>query len=128
MLQFFEGIAFIMLLTLYLAPSVEADARKHPDAFAITVVNIILGWTIVGWFAARAWAHQLRDQQRALRAVKRIRCATGRVTSQKIVDHAKLRGALERRNRLLPFFKLTSSPPSASGCHALRGKVGDSDC
>ncbi|MFX1737879.1 superinfection immunity protein [Paraburkholderia kururiensis] len=98
MLQILEGAAVIAAMSLYLIPSIEADAREHADAFAITMVNILLGWTIVGWFAARAWAHRAEDTQPLLRTAQRIRSAVGRVTSQKIVDHVKLRAALECRD------------------------------
>jgi hypothetical protein len=95
MVQILEGAAVIAALSLYLIPSIEADSRGHRDAFAITMVNVLLGWTIVGWFAARAWAHSRRDERLLLRAAKRVRSAAGRLTTQKIVQHAKLRAALE---------------------------------
>ncbi|WP_233889017.1 superinfection immunity protein [Paraburkholderia flagellata] len=95
MLQILEGASVIAAVALYLIPSIEADAREHKDAFAITVVNILLGWTIVGWFAARAWAHSRDDERRPLRAAKRVLRTAGRATTQKLVQHAKLRTALE---------------------------------
>ncbi|QGZ59760.1 superinfection immunity protein [Paraburkholderia acidiphila] len=97
MLQILEGASVIAALSLYLIPSIEADAREHKDAFAITMVNILLGWTIVGWFAARAWAHSRSDERRLPRAAKRVLRTAGRVTTQKLVQHAKLRTALESR-------------------------------
>ena len=96
MREIFEGAAVIAAMSLYLIPSIEADARGHRDAFAITMVNVLLGWTIVGWFAARAWAHSRRDE-RPLGALKRIRRAAGRATSQKILQHAQSRAAMESR-------------------------------
>jgi hypothetical protein len=97
MFQILKGAVLIAAIALYLIPSIEADARGHRDAFAITVVNILLGWTVVGWFAARAWAHRPQDQRLLQRVAKRIRSSAGRVTSQKIVDHAKVRMAQEYR-------------------------------
>jgi uncharacterized membrane protein YbhN (UPF0104 family) len=97
MLQILEGAAVIAALSLYLIPSIEADARQHRDAFAITLVNVLLGWTVVGWFAARAWARRRHDERLLTRATKRIRIAAGRVTSQKMVDHVELRAALAYR-------------------------------
>ncbi|WP_322092132.1 superinfection immunity protein [Paraburkholderia bannensis] len=99
MLQILEGAAAIAALSLYLIPSIEADARNHSDALAITLVNILLGWTIVGWFAARAWAHRRRDDRRLARAGRKFRSLAGRITSQKIVDHVKLRALQECRNK-----------------------------
>lgn len=93
MLQILEGASVIAAVALYLIPSIEADAREHKDAFAITMVNVLLGWTIVGWFAARAWAHSRSGERRPLR----VRRTAGRVTTQKLMQHAKLRTALESR-------------------------------
>jgi hypothetical protein len=95
MLQILEGAAIIAALSLYLIPSIEADAREHKDAFAITLVNILLGWTVVGWFAARAWAHSRHDIRLLPRSLKRTRRAAGFVTSEKLLQHAKLRTAHE---------------------------------
>jgi hypothetical protein len=97
MFEILKGAAVIAAVVLYMIPSIEADARGHRDAFAITVVNILLGWTIVGWFAARAWAHRRQDQRLLQRAAKRIRSSLGRVTSQKLVEHAKVRTTQECR-------------------------------
>ncbi|HTR11139.1 MAG TPA: superinfection immunity protein [Paraburkholderia sp.] len=99
MLQVFEGAAVIAAVSLYLIPSIEADAREHKDAFAITLVNVLLGWTIVGWFAARAWAHSRRDERLLTRAAKHVRRTAGRVTSQKLVQHVQLRAALACRGK-----------------------------
>lgn len=99
MFQILEAAALIAAMSLYLIPSIEADAYEHRDAFAITMVNILLGWTIVGWFAARAWARRRHDERLLQRAAKRIRSAAGRITSQKIMDHVKLRAALACRNK-----------------------------
>jgi uncharacterized membrane protein YbhN (UPF0104 family) len=99
MFQLLEGAALIAALSLYLIPSIEADARNHSDALAITLVNILLGWTIVGWFAARAWAHRRHDERLLSRAARKFRSTAGRVTSQKIVEHVKLRAIQECRNK-----------------------------
>ncbi|QBQ98852.1 superinfection immunity protein [Paraburkholderia pallida] len=99
MKEILEGAAVIAAMSLYLIPSIEADARGHHDALAITLVNVLLGWTIVGWFAARAWAHSRREE-RLLGAAKKIQRAAGRITSQKIVQHAQWRTAMESRSAL----------------------------
>jgi hypothetical protein len=99
MLQILEGAAVIAAMSLYLIPSIEADARDHKDAFAITVVNILLGWTVVGWFAARAWAHNRHESRLLPRSLIRTRRAAGFVTSHKLVQHAKLGTALERSGK-----------------------------
>ncbi|CAB3787229.1 hypothetical protein LMG28614_02453 [Paraburkholderia ultramafica] len=46
MLTIVEGAVFLGALMLYLAPAIIADAREREDAFAVTMVNILLGWTV----------------------------------------------------------------------------------
>jgi Superinfection immunity protein len=41
---------------LYLLPVIVGVARRVPDIGAVAVVNIALGWTLVGWVAALAMA------------------------------------------------------------------------
>jgi hypothetical protein len=40
----------------YLLPFGVAYSRGHPNAAAIFVLNLFLGWTLVGWVAAFVWA------------------------------------------------------------------------
>lgn len=46
----------LLLLSMYLLPSIVACARGHKDGVSIFVLNIFLGWTLVGWVCALAWA------------------------------------------------------------------------
>jgi hypothetical protein len=44
------------LLVLYFLPSLVAGGRRHPQTQAITVLNLLLGFTILGWVGALVWA------------------------------------------------------------------------
>jgi branched-subunit amino acid transport protein AzlD len=44
------------LLALYLLPFIIAKTRKHRNAAAIGVLNLLLGWTVLGWIGALVWA------------------------------------------------------------------------
>lgn len=46
----------IALFALYFLPYIIARYRKHKDATAISVVNLFLGWTFIGWVVALVWA------------------------------------------------------------------------
>ncbi|HFD81034.1 MAG TPA: superinfection immunity protein [Gammaproteobacteria bacterium] len=48
----FLAIAIIV----YFIPNWIASARKHHNANAIFVTNLLLGWTVIGWIAALIWA------------------------------------------------------------------------
>ena len=40
----------------YLLPVIVAGNRHHPQTGPIAVVNVLLGWTLLGWVVALAWA------------------------------------------------------------------------
>ena len=43
---------------LYLLPTYEAWKRKHSNLTAIALVNIFLGWSVIGWVVAVVWAYK----------------------------------------------------------------------
>jgi hypothetical protein len=43
-------------LMLYLIPTLVAWWRSHHQLMAILALNLLLGWTFVGWVAALVWA------------------------------------------------------------------------
>jgi len=48
----FIGFGFVM----YFLPSIVALARSKRDTAAIVLLNIFLGWTVIGWVIALVWA------------------------------------------------------------------------
>lgn len=46
----------IILLLLYFIPYFVAENRKHHNRMAISVLNLFLGWTVLGWLIALIWA------------------------------------------------------------------------
>jgi hypothetical protein len=50
------GCLDLVLFALYFVPMVIALLRQTPKAVPICAVNILLGWTVVGWLVALAWA------------------------------------------------------------------------
>lgn len=54
------GPTFIVLATaacfLYVLPWFIAARRGHPQAAAIAALNLLLGWTFLGWVGALVWA------------------------------------------------------------------------
>ena len=43
-------------LAVYFIPNWIANARKHPNANAIFITNLLLGWTFIGWVGALIWS------------------------------------------------------------------------
>jgi hypothetical protein len=50
---------FLMLaigVALYFLPLIIASIRQHPSAVAISALNLLVGWTFIGWVAALVWS------------------------------------------------------------------------
>lgn len=45
-----------VLACAYLLPTLLAVRRSHRQKAAIAAINILIGWTFLGWAAAFAWA------------------------------------------------------------------------
>lgn len=56
-----------ILLTLYFFPTIIAMARSARAAGGVFVINLFLGWTILGWILALAWAAGGETAERARR-------------------------------------------------------------
>lgn len=41
---------------MYFLPLIVAALRKHRQLPAIAMVDILLGWTVLGWIGALVWA------------------------------------------------------------------------
>jgi hypothetical protein len=51
------GLFFLgLLICIYCAPAIIAGARSHHQQLAIGALNLLLGWTIIGWVIALVWA------------------------------------------------------------------------
>ncbi|HTK34936.1 MAG TPA: superinfection immunity protein [Caulobacteraceae bacterium] len=50
------AMGILILLVLYVVPSIIAFMRGHKDAPAIAAVNIIFGWSVFGWIWTFIWA------------------------------------------------------------------------
>lgn len=51
------GIILLILAVLfYLLPALIAAGRHHHNWVAILALNILLGWTLLGWILALVWS------------------------------------------------------------------------
>jgi hypothetical protein len=46
------GIMIVISVALYVLPSLLAWKNESPRRTKITLINLLLGWTIIGWIAA----------------------------------------------------------------------------
>ena len=54
-----EVIVLLIVLVvggLYFIPTIVALMRDHPSKGGIIVLNVLLGWTLIGWVVSLAWA------------------------------------------------------------------------
>ena len=52
------SLIFIIIITalIYFIPTVVCLIRKHTYKFYVICLNIILGWTLIGWIASLIWS------------------------------------------------------------------------
>jgi hypothetical protein len=49
-------VLLIIVAALYFTPSIIAIMRKKTNMAPIIIIDILLGWTFVGWVVALVWA------------------------------------------------------------------------
>lgn len=52
----FMGIFFSILLALYLLPGLIAVSKGKNNRTAIFILNLLVGWTLIGWLIALIWS------------------------------------------------------------------------
>jgi uncharacterized membrane protein YhaH (DUF805 family) len=45
-----------LLAVAYFLPAIVASSRRHRNRFAIGILNLLVGWTLLGWIVAMVWA------------------------------------------------------------------------
>ena len=54
--EFVWLLILALLLAVYMIPFIVASSRAHPQKTPILILNIFLGWTLLGWVGALVWA------------------------------------------------------------------------
>ena len=54
-----NAIILLIVLAVYFLPVIIAYLRKHCDIIPIVILNIMFGWTFLGWLAALLWSLNL---------------------------------------------------------------------
>jgi hypothetical protein len=51
------GLMFMLFfVAMYFLPALIAALRKHPQTLAIFVLNLLLGWSVIGWIGSLVWS------------------------------------------------------------------------
>ncbi len=56
-------IGLILLIIIYFVPTIVAIVRRARNVTGILLLNILGGWTFVGWIIALVWS--FRDEKQA---------------------------------------------------------------
>lgn len=51
-----ESVAYLLFAVFYLLPSIIGWVLHHRQLPYVIIINVLLGWTVVGWVAAFIWA------------------------------------------------------------------------
>lgn len=51
-----EILVLLAAVILYFLPTIVAGSEDHKQVMSILVLNLLLGWTFVGWVIALVWA------------------------------------------------------------------------
>ena len=46
----------LIVVLFFFGPMAVAISRRHKNRYPIILVNLFLGWTVIGWFIALVWA------------------------------------------------------------------------
>ncbi len=49
-------VAVFLAINLYFLPASIANVRHHQYRTSIAMINLLLGWSVLGWIAALVWA------------------------------------------------------------------------
>ena len=45
-----------IIFAIYFLPTFIAVHRRHHNRFPIILINILIGWTVIGWIVALIWS------------------------------------------------------------------------
>ena len=77
-----------MAVGFYLLPTLVAWFQQHHQLYAIAVLNLLCGWTLVGWICVLAWASK-REEPLPKRTKKKKKKLTAQ-TQPRPVAHSDL--------------------------------------
>lgn len=49
-------LVLVLIFAFYFLPSLIAFLRNHKNKLAIFLLNLLLGWTVLGWVVSLVWS------------------------------------------------------------------------
>jgi hypothetical protein len=59
-------LMLMAVIIIYFLPTLIAFGREHPHRQEVLVVNLLLGWTLIGWIGVFLWASLARTEDQAI--------------------------------------------------------------
>ena len=53
---YFVLFFLLLLIIIYFLPTIIANHRNHRNKLFIAILNLFLGWTLLGWLAFLIWS------------------------------------------------------------------------
>ncbi len=60
----FGFMILIILGVLYFLPTIVANLTNKRNTAAIAMLNLLLGWTVVGWIVCLVWALTIDKEEK----------------------------------------------------------------
>ncbi|MFA5063777.1 MAG: superinfection immunity protein [Candidatus Omnitrophota bacterium] len=51
-----ELLLVVLIFAIYFLPTLIAFLRQHKNSLAIFLLNLFLGWTVLGWVVSLVWS------------------------------------------------------------------------
>ncbi len=51
-----EILLVVLIFGVYFLPTLIAFLRQHKNKLAIFLLNLLLGWTVLGWVVSLVWS------------------------------------------------------------------------
>ena len=55
-------LMLMAVIVIYILPTLIAFGREHPRRQDVLVLNLLLGWTLIGWVGVFLWASLARTE------------------------------------------------------------------
>jgi hypothetical protein len=55
-LTILELLLIVLIFAIYFLPTLIAFLRQHKNSLAIFLLNLLLGWTVLGWVVSLVWS------------------------------------------------------------------------
>lgn len=65
---FIAGATLGASLLVYCLPTLVAAGRRHSDLISVLALNLLLGWTLIGWATSLVWALNHQSPRRGYKS------------------------------------------------------------